>query len=135
MYSNIIVSLSLEHGIGDNAIELARKLLNEGGKITAIHVSEPLQGSVKSYVSKEAIDEGMAQTKKMLADRIGDSKDIDGLILQGHSAQGILDYAKKVKADCIIVGSHKPGLKDHLLGSTASRTVRHSPCSVHVLRT
>ncbi len=36
--------------------------------------------------------------------------------------------------DCIVIGSHKPGLSDYLLGSTAARVVRHAPCAVHVYR-
>jgi len=36
--------------------------------------------------------------------------------------------------DLIIVGSHKPGLQDYLLGSTAARVVRHAMCSVLVGR-
>jgi nucleotide-binding universal stress UspA family protein len=135
MYSKIIVSLSLEHGIGENALELARRLKNDGGEIIALHVQEPLQSSVSTFVSKEAIEEGMQQTKKLLAERIGDADDVVSLIIKGHSSKAILDYAKLNNADCIVVGSIKPGLKDHLLGSTAARIVRHSHCSVHVVRT
>ena len=56
------------------------------------------------------------------------------VLLNGHSGRTITDHARKIGADCIIVGSHKPGLSDFLLGSTAARVVRHAPCAVHVLR-
>ena len=36
--------------------------------------------------------------------------------------------------DCVVIASHRPGLQDYLLGSTAARVVRHAACSVHVLR-
>ena len=36
--------------------------------------------------------------------------------------------------ECIVMGSHKPGFSDYLLGSTAARVVRHAPCAVHVYR-
>ncbi|WP_170501927.1 universal stress protein, partial [Ruegeria atlantica] len=36
--------------------------------------------------------------------------------------------------DCIVLASHKPGMKDFFLGSTAALVVRHARCSVHVLR-
>jgi len=36
--------------------------------------------------------------------------------------------------DLIVIASHRPGLKDYFLGSTAGRVVRHSPCAVHVIR-
>ena len=134
MYNKIIVSLSLEHGIAAKAIEAARGLKNEGGKIFAVHVYEPLQGSVKAYVSEEAVAESLKRARTALSERIGDAKDIEAVLLEGHSGRAVTDFAGEVGADCIIVGSHKPGLRDHFLGSTASRIVRHSPCSVHVLR-
>jgi universal stress protein F len=55
-------------------------------------------------------------------------------VLRGHAAQSILDVAEDVGADLIVVASHRPGLSDYLLGSTASRVVRHANCSVLVVR-
>ena len=46
----------------------------------------------------------------------------------------ILEWAESNKVDCIIINSHKPGLQDYFLGSTAARVVRHAQCSVHVIR-
>ena len=34
----------------------------------------------------------------------------------------------------IMIASHKPGMSDYFIGSTASRVVRHSPVSVLVSR-
>ncbi len=80
------------------------------------------------------VAESLQRAKTALVERIGTATDIDTILLKGHSGRAVTDYARKIGADCIIVGSHKPGLSDHFLGSTASRIVRHSPCSVHVLR-
>ena len=46
----------------------------------------------------------------------------------------IIDFATSSGIDCIVIGSHRPGLSDYFLGSTASRVVRHAPCAVHVFR-
>ena len=48
MYNNIIVSLALNHGISQAALRVARALLNEGGKITAVHVHEAPSSSVRA---------------------------------------------------------------------------------------
>ena len=53
----------------------------------------------------------------------------------GALGLAIIDYANDHDIDCIVIGSHKPGLRDFLLGSTAARVTRHAPCAVHVLRT
>ena len=46
----------------------------------------------------------------------------------------ILRYARDVQADLIVMASHKPELKDFLLGPNAAHVVRHADCSVWVVR-
>jgi nucleotide-binding universal stress UspA family protein len=52
----------------------------------------------------------------------------------GHPGNQILDLAEETNADLIIVASHRPGLQDYFIGSTAGRVVRHANCSVLVTR-
>jgi len=42
--------------------------------------------------------------------------------------------AKEKDVDLIIIASHRPGLQDYFLGSTAAKVVRHATCSVLVVR-
>lgn len=134
MYRKIIVALSLEHGISESALRVARALRAEGGEIIALHAYEPVQGSVRAYLDEEVIKGAYDSAKALLAERVAAAPDVTPVMLQGHSGRAITDHAAKIGADCIIVGSHKPGLTDFLLGSTAARIVRHAPCAVHVLR-
>ena len=55
-------------------------------------------------------------------------------IRTGHPANEILEAASKFDVDLIIVASHRPGLSDYFLGSTAARIVRHAQCPVLVDR-
>lgn len=134
MYKKVIVALSLDHGISQTAIETARKLRADGGEIMAVHVYEPPHSSVNTYLTDEAVTSAYQTAKNSLAERVGDATDVEAVILKGHSGRAITAHAEKIGADCIVVGSHKPGLQDYFLGSTAARVVRHAPCSVHVLR-
>ena len=53
----------------------------------------------------------------------------------GDPGLEIVDYAKEIEADFIIMPSHgRTGIKRLLLGSVAERTVRSADCSVIVLR-
>ena len=47
---------------------------------------------------------------------------------------GILAAAEHIGADLIVLSSHRPQMKDYLLGANASRVVRHARCSVFVVR-
>ena len=76
MYSKIIVSLALDQGFGQRALEIARALKSEGGEIIALHVFEPLNGTVSAYVSEDAVAQAMAKVRAGLAERIGDATDL-----------------------------------------------------------
>lgn len=134
MYDKIIIGLSLEHGFSENALNVARSLINENGKIIAVHVSEPLNKTAQLYLSDEDVAKASRSVKEAFASRLENHDDIESVILSGHAGRDLPEYAEKIGADCIIVGSHKPGLEDFLLGSTSARVVRHAKCAVHVLR-
>lgn len=134
MYKKIIVALSLEHGIAKRALHAASVLADEGAEIIAVHVYEPLQNSVRFYVSKDDLRKARQETEGMLKERVVQHPEITPIVLEGHAGQTLAAYANEIAADCIVVGSHRPGLRDYLLGSTAARIARHAPCSVHVLR-
>lgn len=134
MYSRIIVALSLEHGIAEKALKLATTLSKEGGEIIAVHVREPLQGSVRFYMSEEDLEKVKESSLAELKSRLEGFEGVKPVVLEGHAGQVLGEYAGEVNADCIITGSHKPGLSDFFLGSTAARIVRHAPCAVHVMR-
>ena len=53
---------------------------------------------------------------------------------QGTIYSEILKVAEDCSADLIIMASHRPELKDYMLGPNASRVVRHANCSVLVVR-
>ncbi len=134
MYKNILVPMALDHGVSPATLALAQRLLSDGGQITAIHVHEALQGSVAAFVDKSAIEEGLKRAKEALAEKTANMPGLNAQVVVGHSYRTIIDYAAKHGIDCIVIGSHRPGVGDYLLGSTAARVVRHVHCAVHVHR-
>ena len=52
----------------------------------------------------------------------------------GSIWRGIVEMASQAEADLIILASHRPAMKDYLLGANAVSVVRHAPCSVLVVR-
>ncbi len=134
MYKHILVPMALDHGIGDLTIKIARTLLDEGGKITALHVHEAPNNTVGLYVDQDVVDSAFTRAQTQMKDRIAAMDGVEAMTVQGHSGRTIVDTATKLAVDCIVLGSHKPGLIDYLLGSTAARVVQHAPCAVHVAR-
>lgn len=134
MYHKIIIALSLEHGFAGQALETARCLGGKSAEIIAVHVYEPPSGSVSTYLDEDLVQKAYDDAKHALEARFENAPDVKPVILKGHSSRTITGYATKINANAIIVGSHKPGLRDYFLGTTAARIVRHAPCAVFVLR-
>ena len=55
-------------------------------------------------------------------------------VVQGSPKDRILEMAKTLPADMVIIASHRPDITTYLLGSTAAAVVRHAECAVLVVR-
>lgn len=135
MYSNILVPVSLD---GDrdskSAMAAAKALRSNGGKIAVLHVVEHLPQYSEDLLPKDHFEVAKVAITEVLEPMVESVDNASLEIVEGHSGRTILDYAESHKVDCIVIASHRPGLQDYLLGSTAARVVRHAGCSVHVVR-
>ena len=135
MYSNILVPISFdEDRNAKGAIEVAQMLGSEGAKITLLHVMEEIPGYAISYMPTDYIAESRKAVQSELDAQAAALPNAQGVVVEGHSGRTILDWAEEHGVDCIVVASHRPGMQDLFLGSTAHQVVRHAPCAVHVLR-
>ncbi|TCP44192.1 universal stress protein [Rhodovulum marinum] len=135
MYSNILVPVAVDHGPHlDDVLALARRLRNTDGKITVLTVAEAIPPYVSQYLPADQEARTRAAIHDDLKGELEDAPDIEIRVITGHAGMTIVDYAERHDVDCIVMHSHRPGLKDYFLGSTAARVVRHAPCSVHVIR-
>lgn len=135
MYKNILVPIAADHDPNtEAALNVARALAAEGAKITALTVIEAMPGYVVSQIPEGQLEKTVHAVMDGLKEDMAGADDVDVVVIEGHSARTILDYAKKYNIDCIVMASHRPDISDYFLGSTASRVVRHAQCSVHVLR-
>lgn len=130
MFSNILVPIADDHDPNSGrAVELAQALSNDGATVTALTVVEAASGQ-QSGQMQGRMDEAEAALKADL----GGVRGVRPVVVSGHSARTILEYAEEHGVDLIIMPSHRPGLTDYFLGSTAARVVRHANCAVHVIR-
>lgn len=83
-------------------------------------------------------DKAVAQAKTELRDfaakHVPAGVKVRQVVAYGTIYREILEAARKVDADLIVIASHRPELKDYLLGPNASRVVRHAKRSVLVVR-
>ncbi len=135
MYKNILVPVALDHEHDTSiSLNIARRLLADGGMITALHVIEGIPQFAAVYLPEDYKDKQQSAALEHLKSELGEAQDVSCDVVTGHAGRTIHEYAEKLGADCIVVASHRPGFKDHFLGSTAAWVVRHSSCAVHVLK-
>jgi nucleotide-binding universal stress UspA family protein len=124
-------------------------------QITLLHVIEPLGSSgtalLDAYISKETShklhQKAIEETRTRLHQRlesfcfqelnstVADSQFIaDVVVLYGAPAQEIVEYAKKLPAHLIVVGTHGYfPISEMLIGSTARKITQISPVPVLVV--
>lgn len=60
----------------------------------------------------------------------------EGVVITGHPAREIIDYAAKEKIDIIVIGTHGfTGLDRMIFGSVAEKVIKMAPCPVLVVNT
>jgi nucleotide-binding universal stress UspA family protein len=55
-------------------------------------------------------------------------------VRQGGIYHEVLEEAKQMRADLIVMSSHRPAMRTYFLGSNAGHVVRYAACSVLVVR-
>lgn len=136
MYKTILVPIDLSDvEKGKASLNKAKHMGDDGCRIKLLNVVE----DIPSYVAAELPTGLLDRSKKNALETLeGIAADcpfpVEVEVRAGHAKTSILEAAEDSGADLIIIGSHRPGLQDYLLGSTAGRVVRHSTCSVLVVR-
>ena len=138
MYSSIVVAVALFNNGATSRplIQRARALLAEGGVITLVHVLDEIPAYLAASVAQEDLLDHRKAIRAQLTSLAAEAGDvrIDIDLRGGNAAAEILACAQECQADLIMIASHKPGLSDYFIGSTAARVVRHAQTSVLVSR-
>lgn len=135
MYSHILIPVALDHeAVLPAKIATARRLLADGGRITLLTVLEDIPGFVAEFVTVSSENHLTAKIRGRLEEVASDDAAISCDVITGKPGVAIVQYASANGVDMIVMGSHRPGIEDYFLGSTAARVTRRAGCSVMVLR-
>jgi nucleotide-binding universal stress UspA family protein len=141
MYKNILAAIDLndETSCGKPllaAVELARTFGARLHVLTIVREVEAILEAKTAPLGYELIAADLENRIAAVIRRV-DATDLKPNILVAHGASlyaEILGVAEEAEADLVVVGSHRPVMKDYLLGTNAARVVRHARCSVLVAR-
>jgi len=138
MYKSIVVAVALfnKGATSRELIKRANKLVDPDGSITLVHVLDEVPAYLTAAVAKEQLLAHRKAIREQLDSlaATAKAKRVDVDLRGGRPSENILACAEECHADLIMIASHKPGMSDYFIGSTASRVVRHSQVAVLVSR-
>jgi universal stress protein G len=140
MFKKILVPVDLaDTDLAQSAIETAVSLAKaSGGQVRLINVLPPTPLMLAEYVPADFDARQRASAEEALvivAKESGiDVGHIGVTVRQGGVYHELLEEAKAMHADLIVMSSHRPATKSYFLGSTAGHVVRYASCSVLVVR-
>ncbi len=138
MYNSIVVAVALfNRGATSRAlITKANALVDPDGTITLVHVLDEIPHYLANAVAREQLMDHRRAVREQLESLASSARaqrvDID--LRGGRASDNILACATETRAELIMLASHKPGMGDVFIGSTAAKVVRHAQMSVLVSR-
>lgn len=141
MFRRILVPIDVEHESSwVRALPVARQLAKSyGADLHAVTVVPAFGMSiVGGHFPKDFEKLAIAAAGKKLTEVLAADQG-EGPVPTPHVAHGtiyeeIISVADKLGCDLIVLTSHRPELKDYLIGPNAARVMRHANQSVFVVR-
>lgn len=136
MYDKILIPVDISHTEkAAPMIEVAKKLGGENTQYILMSVIFLVPGYLETSIPQDYFEISKEEARKTLKVLAAESEiEAKVELCVGDAAHEILALSEDQNVDMIVIGSHKPGFSDYLLGSTAARVVRHAKCPVMVLR-
>ena len=141
MIKSILLPVDLNHASSwEKALPLAVSLAQTHGAEIHVLVVIPDYGMaiVGSQFPKGFSDAAATETasalETLMADHIPADISATPHVVHGTIYKEILIVADSAGCDTIVMGAHRPEMKDYLLGPNSARVVRHASQSVFVVR-
>lgn len=141
MYKNILLPIDLndKHSWRKAlpvAIRLCETFQAQLHLVTVLpEIAQPIVAQYFPEGFEEKVRNHTREALKSFADtQVPDAIECHSVVAEGRIYKMILEVARKVGADLIVMGSHTPEISDFLLGPNAAKVVRHATISVMVVR-
>jgi len=141
MYKDILVPVDLDDANSwkaaiSRAVELAQAF---GSRLHVLTVVPDFGATmVAQYFpqdyERQIVEEARRRLHTFTKDHVPEGVDVQHLVGHGRVYDEILRTVEEANCDLICMASHRPELRDYLLGPNAARVVRHARRSVLVVR-
>jgi len=138
MFKKVLIPVDVEVPKETQKLLSAARTLTENWN-SELHVVTVVPNVGMAIVGTYLDENFETNSRKTAAAELAQAVAAAGLNAQQHVLSGtiydrVIAVAAKLDVDLIVIGAHRPDLKDYLIGSNAARVVRHSKQSVLVIR-
>ena len=141
MFKTILLPIDVDQESSwSRSLPVAEQLAKDyGAKLHAISVVPTMGMSVVgSFFPPDFEDKALASAQEklseVLAKAASNASEIATHVAHGTIYEEVLTAADKLRCDLIAMTSHRPELKDYLIGPNAARVMRHAKQSVFIVR-
>jgi nucleotide-binding universal stress UspA family protein len=140
MYKQVLVPVDIaDPGLAEPAIAAACSMARaSSGAVRLVNVLPMTPVMLAEYVPPDFDVQQRKSSEEALAAvarECGlDAGKISFVVRQGGIYHEVLEEAKAINADLIVMSSHRPAMRTYFLGSNAGHVVRYAKCSVLVVR-
>ena len=140
MYKQLLVPVDLaEPELAKTAIDTAVALARPtSGHVRLVNVLPMTPVMLAEYVPPDFDVQQRKTSEEQLvamAKEIGlEPGHVSSVVRQGGIYHEVIEEAKAMPADLIVMTSHRPDMRSYFLGSNAGHVVRYAQCSVLVVR-
>ena len=140
MYKRILVPIDLaDVELAKPAVATAVMMAREfNGMVRLINILPVTPVMLAEYVPPDFEAQQRASAEEAIAIVAKETDlgpdNVSTIVRQGGVDREILDEAKEMNADLIVMSSHRTGMRTYFLGSNAGHVVRYATCSVLVVR-
>lgn len=141
MFKKILIPVDVdEEATWKKAAEVAAHMAESSGAELHVITVVPDFGLsiVGSYFPEDfevkALKKAGEELDKFVTSHFSGKIDVHAHVAHGKIYQEIISAADKLECDAIVMASHRPELKDYLVGPNAERVVRHATQSVVIVR-
>lgn len=140
MFTKILVPCDVSYETSDwlkptvqAASELAEKY---GAHVTFLTVvpENLIKGFYPEVYEKSTARDALARLESIVQSLVSEPSRASCIVREGGICPEIINAAKELSVDLIVLASHGPLIRDYLLGSNATHVALHVPCSVLILR-
>lgn len=139
MYKHILLAVDLDDD-RQKSVEVAVEYAKSFG--STLHVMTVLPNFGMSMVGsffpkeheKQMLEKATEALHEFVKKNIPPDVSVQHIVGLGSVYEEVLRVSDKISSDLIVIGTHRPDMKDYLLGPNAARVSRHAKCSVLIVR-